>query len=42
MQKATIQLETLSCPSCIQKINHAVKKLEGVNPNSVKGSVQLQ
>ncbi|WP_164669980.1 heavy-metal-associated domain-containing protein [Virgibacillus doumboii] len=36
MQKAIIQLETLSCPSCIQKIDHAVKKLEGVDPNSAK------
>ncbi|HLS09044.1 heavy-metal-associated domain-containing protein [Lentibacillus sp.] len=36
MQKAIIQLETLSCPSCIQKIDHAVKKLERVDPNSAK------
>jgi copper chaperone CopZ len=36
MQKATIQLETLSCPSCIQKINNAVKGLNGVEKDSVK------
>ncbi|SDK00759.1 Copper chaperone CopZ [Jeotgalicoccus aerolatus] len=36
MQKATIQLETLSCPSCIQKIDNAVKGLAGVEKDSVK------
>jgi len=36
MQKAIIQLETLSCPSCIQKIDSAVKRLAGVDPDSVK------
>lgn len=36
MQKATIQLETLSCPSCIQKIDNAVKGLDGVEKDSVK------
>ncbi|HLS09046.1 MULTISPECIES: heavy-metal-associated domain-containing protein [Bacillaceae] len=36
MQKATIQLETLSCPSCLQKIDKAVKGLNGVEKNSVK------
>ena len=36
MQKATIQLETLSCPSCIQKIDSAVKGLDGVEKDSVK------
>lgn len=35
MQKATIQLEALTCPSCIQKINNAVKSLEGVDKESV-------
>ncbi len=35
MRTATIQLETLTCPSCIQKIEGAVKKLEGVDANSV-------
>ena len=28
MQKANIQLETLTCPSCLQKIENAVKNLE--------------
>ncbi|CQR48410.1 Copper chaperone CopZ [Paraliobacillus sp. PM-2] len=35
MQKATIQLETLSCPSCLQKIENAVKGLDGVEKDSV-------
>ena len=36
MQKATIQLETLTCPSCVQKIENATKALTGVNKESVK------
>lgn len=36
MQKATIQLETLTCPSCAQKIENAVKSLNGVEKESVK------
>ncbi len=36
MKKATIQLETLSCPSCLQKIDNAVKGLNGVEKDSVK------
>lgn len=35
MKKATIQLETLTCPSCLQKIDHAVRALEGVDKESV-------
>lgn len=35
MQKAVIQLETLSCPSCMQKIENAVKGLNGVNQDSL-------
>lgn len=35
MQKATIQLETLTCPSCAQKIDGAVKSLEGVEKDTV-------
>lgn len=35
MKKATIQLETLTCPSCVQKIDSAVKTLEGVDKESV-------
>ena len=35
MQKATIQLETLTCPSCMQKIDSAVKSLKGVDKDSV-------
>ncbi len=36
MQKATIQLETLVCPSCVQKIENATKSLNGVEKDSVK------
>ena len=35
MNKATIQLETLSCPSCMQKIEKAVKALDGIEKESV-------
>ena len=35
MQKATIQLGRLTCPSCLQKIDKAVKSLEGVEKESV-------
>lgn len=38
MQKATIQLEALICPSCIQKIEGAVKSLDGVDKESVNVS----
>lgn len=36
MQKAVIQLESLSCPSCLQKIENAVKALNGVQQDSLK------
>jgi copper chaperone CopZ len=36
MSKATIQLETLTCPSCAQKIENAVKSLNGVVKESIK------
>ncbi len=36
MQKATIQLETLTCPSCVQKVESAVKNLKGVDNESVR------
>lgn len=36
MNQATINLETLSCPSCIQKIENAVKRLNGIDKDSVK------
>lgn len=35
MQKAIIQLETLTCPSCSQKIENAVKSLDGVEKENV-------
>lgn len=36
MQKASIQLETLTCPSCMQKIENGVKSLDGVDKKSIK------
>lgn len=35
MQKATIQLETLTCPSCMQKIENAVKSIDGVDKENL-------
>ena len=36
MQKATIQLETLTCPSCMQKIENGVKSLDKIKKKSIK------
>ena len=36
MRSATIQLETLTCPSCMQKIEGALKSLGGSNKDSAK------
>ena len=36
MKTATIQLETLTCPSCVLKIENAVKSLDGVDKKSIK------
>lgn len=36
MKTATLQLETLTCPSCTQKIEGALKSLDGVNQDSIK------
>lgn len=38
MQKATIQLETLTCPSCMQKIENGVKSLDGIDKDSLNVS----
>jgi len=35
MQKAVIQLDTLTCPTCALKIESAVKSLNGVERESV-------
>jgi len=35
MKKATIQLGTLTCPSCMMKIENGVKSLSGVDADSV-------
>lgn len=36
MSQGIITLETLSCPSCLQKIEAAVKSLNGVDKDSLK------
>ena len=36
MEKAILQLETLSCPSCMQKIEGAVKSVNGIDKDSIK------
>ncbi|NMA48316.1 MAG: heavy-metal-associated domain-containing protein [Tissierellia bacterium] len=35
MQKATIQLDTLTCPSCLLKIENGIKSLDGVEKDSI-------
>ncbi|HEY8362149.1 MAG TPA: heavy metal-associated domain-containing protein [Tissierellaceae bacterium] len=35
MKSAIIQLETLTCPSCSQKIEAALKALDGVDKESI-------
>lgn len=36
MKKANIQLEPLACPSCLLKIQNALKRLTGVDKKSIK------
>ena len=36
MKTATIQLDTLTCPSCVLKIEKATKSMAGVDNESVK------
>lgn len=36
MKKAVINLDTLSCPSCLQKIENKVKRINGVEKDSVE------
>lgn len=38
MKKATLQLETLTCPSCMAKIEGALKSLEGINKDTLSVS----
>ncbi len=38
MRSASIQLETLTCPSCMLKIEGALKKLDGVDKDSISVS----
>ena len=35
MKSATINLETLTCPSCMQKIEGAMKGLDGIDQDTV-------
>lgn len=36
MKKAILQLETLACPTCMQKIEGTIKSVAGVDKDSVK------
>ena len=36
MKSATIQLETLTCPSCMQKIEGSLKGLDGIDQDTLK------
>ena len=36
MKNAIIQLEPLTCPSCVQKIEGAINSLDGVDKESAK------
>ena len=36
MKSANIQLETLVCPSCTQKIEAALKNIDGIDQDSLK------
>lgn len=38
MKSATVQLETLTCPSCMQKIEGALKGIDGVDGQSINVS----
>lgn len=35
MKKAKLKLETLTCPSCLQKIEGAVSSLEGIDKDTL-------
>ena len=39
MKSATIQLETLTCPSCMLKIEGALKNLDGCRQGYSKGII---
>lgn len=38
MKSATIQLETLTCPSCMLKVEGALKNLDGIDKDTIKVS----
>jgi len=33
--KKTYQLETLTCPSCVAKIENMLKRMEGINESKI-------
>ncbi len=36
MKQAILQLEQLACPTCMQKIEGAVKRVDGINEDKIK------
>lgn len=38
MKKATLHLETLTCPSCMAKIEGALKSLDGIDKDTLSVS----
>lgn len=36
MKQAILQLEQLACPTCMQKIEGAVKRVDGINKDKIK------
>ena len=36
MKAANLQLETLICPSCVQKIENTLKQMDGVEADTIK------
>ncbi|MCO4488939.1 hypothetical protein Si021_00923 [Streptococcus infantarius subsp. infantarius] len=42
MKKAILQLETLACPTCMQKIEGAIKSVAGVYKTNSEGLDQFK
>lgn len=36
MKKTTLQLETLACPSCMAKVEGAIKNVPGIDVDNIK------
>ncbi|EST89881.1 hypothetical protein T233_00987 [Vagococcus lutrae LBD1] len=36
MKQAILQLEQLACPTCMQKIERSVKRVDGINEDKIK------